>query len=79
MKQKDIALIIIIAFVSAVISLVLCNMIITPPKNRSAQVTIVKKIDANFPVPDTKYFNTQSFDPTRLIRIQDNSNQNPIQ
>lgn len=74
MKQKDAALIIVIAFVSAIISLVLSNMIITAPKNRSAKVTIVDKIDASFPIPDTKYFNDQSFDPTRLIFIQDNSN-----
>lgn len=76
MRQKDIALVLIIAFVSAVFSLVLSNLLITTPKNRSAKVTIVERIDPNFQTPDKKYFNDQSFDPTKLIHIGENPNPN---
>lgn len=78
MKQKDISLIIVIALLSAVISLVLTKFLITTPKNRSAKVTVVEPITADFPAPDKKYFNTNSIDPTRLIRVGDNANPNPF-
>ncbi len=78
MKQKDIALIIVIAFISGVLSLFLSKLLITTPKNRSAQVTIVERITTDFPTPDQKYFNDKSFDPTSIIRVGDNSNPKPF-
>ena len=78
MKQKDISLIIVIAFLSAIISLLLSKVLINTPKNRSAKVTIVEPITAEFPAPDKKYFNTNSIDPTKLIRVGDNTNPNPF-
>lgn len=78
MKQKDLGLLFVIGFISAVISIVLSRLLITPPKNRAATVTIVEKIDSNFPDPDKKYFNEQSFNPTRIIHIGDNTNQKPF-
>lgn len=78
MKQKDIALIIVVAFISAVFSLVISRSLITSSKNRSAKVTIVEPITADFPTPDQKYFNSNSVDPTQLIRVGDNSNPAPF-
>ncbi len=73
MKQKDIALIVVVIFVSVIASVVLSNLIIAPPKNRQQKVEIVQPITADFPEPDSKYFNDKSVDPTQLIRIGDNS------
>jgi hypothetical protein len=78
MKQKDIALIIVIVFVSAVFSLVLSNMLITSPKHRQQQVEVVSPITSAFDTPDAKYFNGQSVDPTQLIQIGGNSNPDPF-
>lgn len=78
MKQNDIGLIVVIVIASAVLSTVLSKMLISTPKNRTAKVTIVEKIDSEFPTPDNKYFNGKSIDPTRLIRVGDNTNPKPF-
>jgi len=78
MKQKDLALVLVIIFVSAVVSLFASKAIFTPPKNRQQQVEVVQPITADFPQPDSKFFNTNSFDPTKLITIGQNNNANPF-
>lgn len=78
MKQKDIALIVIIVFVSAVISFFVSNAIFGSPKTRQQQVEVVQPITADFPKPDPRYFNNQAFDPTRIITIDQNANPNPF-
>lgn len=78
MKQKDIALILVIIFISAVISLFVSKAIFTSPKNRNQKAEVVQPITADFPVPDTRYFNSQAFDPTKAITIGQNANANPF-
>lgn len=78
MKQKDIALIIVIVVISAVLSYFLSNMIFATPANRQQQVEVVTPITSNFPTPDTRFFNDNSNDPTQLIQIQQNNNTNPF-
>ena len=78
MKQKDIALIIIIAFVSAIVSFFVSKTIFASPSSRSQQVEVVQPIDTAFPSPDSKYFNSNSVDPTQLIQIGNNNNTNPF-
>lgn len=78
MKQKDIALIIIIVVFSAVISLFVSKAIFTSPKNRQQTAEVVQPITADFPKPDSKYFNSQAFDPTKVITIGQNANPNPF-
>lgn len=78
MKQKDILLIIIIVFASAIISLFVSKAIFVQPKNRQQQVEMVQPITADFPQPDNHYFNSSAFDPTKLITIGQNTNPNPF-
>lgn len=78
MKQKDIGLIAVIAIISAILSLFLSKLIISTPKNRSSKVTTVEAINPTFPEPDKRYFNDKSIDPTRLIRVGDNTNPKPF-
>lgn len=78
MKQKDIALIIVISFISAVASLFVSNMLFASPQNRQQSVQVVPAIVADFPTPDSRYFNSKSVDPTQLIQIGNNNNQNPF-
>jgi len=77
MKQKDIAMIIIVVFVSGVISFFISGLVIGPSSNLQKGVA-VDKISPVFSPPDTKYFNTSSIDPTQLIHIGTGSNQNPF-
>lgn len=78
MKQKDIALIVIIVITSAIVSLVVSQAIFAPPKNRQQQVEVVQPITADFPQPDSHYFNSNAFDPTKTITIGQNNNTAPF-
>jgi len=77
-KQKDLALIIVIAVVSGVVSFFVSNKIFVTPANRQQQVDVVDKINPSFQTPSTKYFNSSSIDPTQESQIGNNDNQNPF-
>lgn len=78
MKRQGIALIVIVVFISAIISLVVSNLIFASPKNRQQKVEVVDPISSNFTTADPKYFNSQSVDPTKLITIGPSTNPNPF-
>lgn len=78
MKQKDLALVIVIAFISAVASFLISGKIFVTHANRQQKVEVVDVINSTFQPPSTKYFNPQSIDPTQLVQIGDNNNQNPF-
>ena len=78
MKQKDIALIIVIVFVSGVISFLASRWIFARPADRKKTAEVVDVITSEFPTPDSKYFNKDSIDPTQLIQIDGNNNPNPF-
>ncbi len=78
MKQKDIALIILIVFLSGVVSFFVSSRIFGTPASRQKQVEVVQPITTDFPQPDDKYFNNKAFDPTQPITIGQNANQNPF-
>jgi hypothetical protein len=78
MKQKDVALIVVIAFISAIVSFVVSNKIFVTPNNRQQQVEVVDNITADFKSPNKKYFNSTSIDPTQAAQIAAGNNQNPF-
>jgi hypothetical protein len=78
MKQKDIALIVVIIFISAIISLFASKAVFGSPKTKQQSVEVVQPITADFPKPDPRYFNDKAFDPTRVITIGENTNPNPF-
>ncbi len=80
MKQKDIALFVVVAIVSAVTSVLLSGLLITPKKDKVQKAEVVDPISAEFNTPpaDSKYFNKNSVNPTKLIQIGDNSNNVPF-
>jgi hypothetical protein len=77
MKQKDVAVIIVIAAVSAIISLFVSKAIFSTSKHQQ-QISIVQPITNDFPQPDSQYFNSSSFDPGKLITVTQNNNSNPF-
>lgn len=79
MKQKDVALILVIIFVSGVFSFVLSNIFISSPEDRKADVEVVEAITPEFPELDKRFFNNEALNPTRNIDIGDSQNPNPFQ
>lgn len=78
MKQKDIALIVIVIVISAIFSVAISRLVFSSPQKRQQKVEVVEPISADFPMPDSHYFNEQSVDPTKLITIGNNTNPNPF-
>ena len=78
MKQKDLAILIGVVMISAIISFVASSKIITTPANREQQVEQVPSISTAFPKADPTYFNTKAIDPTKIIQIGNNSNSAPF-
>jgi hypothetical protein len=78
MKQKDLALLIVVVAISVVISVFLSKLIFKSPTGSSEQVDVVPILSANFPTPNPAYFNPQAIDPTQLITIGDSNNTAPF-
>lgn len=78
MRQKDIALIVIIVVISAVISLFVSKALFGSPQKRQQTAEVVQPITSEFPKPDPRYFNSQAFDPTKVITIGEENNPNPF-
>lgn len=71
MKRKDIPIIVIVVIISSLLSFFLAGYIIGDPETQPQEAEIVEAISDEFNLPDDKYFNEQSINPTRLIRIGD--------
>lgn len=78
MKQKDIALIIVIVAISGIVSFLASGWIFAKPADRQQKAEVVDIITSDFPLPDSKYFNNNSVDPTQLIEIGNSNNPNPF-
>lgn len=77
MKQKDIATIIVVAFVAAVSSYLIANKVFVTPQNRQQNVEVIDKFTAQFDTADTRYFNKDSINPTTNTGL-DSTNQSPF-
>lgn len=79
MKQKDIATIIIVIVIGGISSYFISNALFAKAETEETKVEIVEPITATFEKPDTRYFNTNSVNPTLNITIGDQQNQQPFQ
>ncbi|MCA9349373.1 hypothetical protein KC878_04530 [Candidatus Saccharibacteria bacterium] len=77
MRQKDIALIVFASGMSALIAFALGNYVLGGT-NRSTNVETVQAITAEFQLPDSRFFNDNSLNPTTTIQIGDSNNPNPF-
>lgn len=78
MKQKDIALVLIVSFISAVIAFFLSNWLFGGDQSREQTAETMDVITSEFRQPPEKYFNAKSVNPTKLIEIGGGSNPNPF-
>lgn len=77
-KQKDIAMIIVVAFFAGMFSLVLTNMLFVGKKGKDLKAETVSAISSEFKKPDDRVFNSNAINPTQLIQIGENNNQKPF-
>jgi len=78
MKNRDLAIIIVVAFLSALVSFGISKLIFSGQKSHSLKAPKVDQITADFKAPDGKYFNRLSLDITKVIVIGDSTNPNPL-
>jgi len=76
MKQKDVTLVVMIAVISAILSFVISHALFGGTQKRQQMAQVVPVISTTFDTPDSKYFNTNSIDPTQLIQIGGTNNGN---
>lgn len=78
MKQKDIILIIVVLFISGILSFFVSNALFGSPSKHEMKAEVVEPISTSFEEPDPRYFNANSIDPTQLIQIGNQNNQQPF-
>ena len=83
MRQKDIAVLVLVGVTAAVISFLVAGAIFSP-KKYSSKVPVIQKIDPVF--PDVKndsaynvFLNAQALDPTQPVQIGNSVNNVPFQ
>ena len=78
MKQKDIALIIIIAAISGLASFFVSRALFHTSANSQQKVEVVDAISTEFQKPSDKYFNPESVDPTPSVPVGGTPNPTPF-
>ncbi len=78
MKSKDIAIIIAVAGFSAILAYVLSSTFITSDDDLRTTVKVVEPLSPEFTAVDTRYFNENANNPTKLINIGSNDNNSPF-
>jgi hypothetical protein len=78
MKKNDIAMIILIASVSAMFAYFIGRTLIGDPESRAVQVKTVEAISTDVERPDATVFNKNAINPTVEINIGNSSNQQPF-
>ncbi len=77
MKQKDIAIIIVVVAVSSLLAIGVSKLLIKSG-DKQQEAEIVQAITPDFPAPDPRFFNNKAIDPTLSIQIGDNTNPDPF-
>lgn len=76
MKKKDVTLILVIVIFSSVFALLLSSLLFGSPDETLQQAEVVAPITSEFELPDEKYYNANSVNPTQIIRIGEDSDEN---
>lgn len=68
MKNNDIAVLAGVVVFSAIVSILLSNLLFSSGHDIE-KVEVAPKISSSFPAPDDRFFNKDAIDPTRTITI----------
>ncbi len=77
MKQKDIAMIVLVGGIAAFASFLISNSLFGTA-TRKEKTEVVQSITSDFTLPEQQYFNKNSLNPTKVITIGQNNNANPF-
>lgn len=77
MKQKDLAIILAAIGFSSIFAFVLCNKFIVV-KQGDQKAEVVAAITPEFQLPDKTIFNPDAVNPTKVIQIGPNTNNQPF-
>ncbi|MGB4967384.1 MAG: hypothetical protein WBO35_04245 [Candidatus Saccharimonadales bacterium] len=78
MRQKDVALYLVIAFISAITAFFVSSKLIVTPEKRQQEVVMVEPISETFEKPTDTYFNGESINPTQMSLVGQPTNQTPF-
>jgi 5-bromo-4-chloroindolyl phosphate hydrolysis protein len=78
MKQKDIALIIVVVVFTGIFSFIICSKFINTSETTKQEAEVVSAITSEFNVPSDRYFNVDAINPTKLIEIGPTTNDQPF-
>jgi|AntRauTorckE6833_2_1112554.scaffolds.fasta_scaffold00718_9 hypothetical protein len=79
MKKNDLTLIAVVIIFSSVFAVIISSLLFTGPDEQQQTVEKVQAITSEFNEPNDEYFNNESINPTKLIRIGDGeSNESPF-
>lgn len=83
-KRQNQVVILMVAFIAAIISIIISNAIFGTSASHRIKVPVVDKISPTFPDVQhdsdyTSFFNNNALDPTQLIQIGNNNNTAPFQ
>lgn len=78
MKKNDIAILILIASITLVLSYLLVKALFGSPQDQQTKVETVEPIHANIVEPSPRIFNKDAINPTVVIQIGNPSNQQPF-
>lgn len=78
MKTKDWGAIGVVVIIAAMFSFVLTSLLFGGRHFPKLKVEVVSPISDDFPLPNAKYFNEDSLNPTQEITIGDDSNNAPF-
>lgn len=77
MKQQDVAILIIIVFITGVFSFIVGNKFVTP-SDKKEKVEVVTPISKDFNAGNVNNINENSINPTVKIEIAPNNNTQPF-
>ena len=78
MRKKDLPMLVLIVGISAIVSYLIVGIFISTPKDRKQSVEVAETLTADFTIPEDTNFNSDSINPTKLIEIAPNSNDQPF-
>lgn len=78
MKRKDLIVIGVTVFVAGLVSYFICSKFLFSGSSHNQTVEVVEAITSDFSLPDKTIFNSDAIDPTQLIQIGPNSNDQPF-
>lgn len=78
MKIKDWGVIGVVVLIAGMVSFLATSLLLGGQRAPKLKVEVVEAISADFPLPNTKYFNEDSLNPTQEIKIGEDNNTSPF-